>query len=513
MTCSAMRLAATTRAAPLLFAALLAWAPPAYAQGGDADGVAPQAALWAEVTWELVGGPVRLFGFLLADTVAYVNGTDGLFRLPLDADGDPAAEAWALVADRRPNRDVFVSRTGALFAVGFGSTERSADGGATWALALDGGSEGLAYTPLGALITNRDEAGPTTARSADDGLTWTLIDENDDLGFRFFPLVFASLPASDSLPGGVVVAGGNGGLAYSRDDGFTWQPTPLTQPFRYRVVSVVRAPWGGPAEDPARGQVLAFVNDFSLFDDAGNGEVWASTDGAQWEFVGQVPGVSDTGGFLAAADDEGVVFALDDGEREDLRVHGSTDGGATWQALPALPAEAALGNRAQLEELAVDGQGRLWVALKGYGALTYGGVFRSSEPVVTVNAEGGPARPESIRLGTPFPNPSDGAVTVPLVVPAPAEVRLAVVDLAADAHHAPERDGPSGSPHPASPYQWARRRELPRAGDGDGGGRPTHRADAPLRCRSIRGQQQIRRGRQSLSARPPSRGVHAGSAR
>ncbi len=389
--------------AALLAGALLLGAPPGHAQSPP-DGGTWAGAPWDDVAWELIGGPVRLFGFHLTASAAYVNGTDGLFRLPLDADGDPAAEAWALVADRRPNRDVFVSRTGALFAVGFGSTERSADGGATWALALDGGSEGLAYTPLGALITNRDEAGPTTARSADDGLTWTLIDENDDLGFRFFPLVFASLPASDSLPGGVVVAGGNGGLAYSRDDGFTWQPTPLTQPFRYRVVSVVRAPWGGPAEDPARGQVLAFVNDFSLFDDAGNGEVWASTDGAQWEFVGQVPGVSDTGGFLAAADDEGVVFALDDGEREDLRVHGSTDGGATWQALPALPAEAALGNRAQLEELAVDGQGRLWVALKGYGALTYGGVFRSSEPVVTVNAAGGPAEREGLRLEAPFPN-------------------------------------------------------------------------------------------------------------
>jgi hypothetical protein len=128
----------------------------------------------------------------------------------------------------------------------------------------------------------------------------------------------------------------------------------------------------------------------------------------------------------------GVLYAVDDGGTEDIQVYASGDRGRTWAGTGQIDAEAEVGNPVRLREVIVGPEGRLWLGMtQGTGGpgLT-GGVFRTVEPVFPVSAEGGPepGKPGA-ELGTPYPNPSSGAVTVPLVLPEAAEVRVVVYDV------------------------------------------------------------------------------------
>ncbi len=261
------------------------------------------------------------------------------------------------------------------------------------------------------------------ARSTDDGLTWTMIDMWPTLEGRILPLTFATLPVSEVLPNGRVIAGGNDAIVYSDDDGFSWEPTNIYAGFRYRINSIVRAPWG---------LLYAAVNDFAVNDIGG---VWESADGAVWTRVGQIPGVYDTGAQIVALGDS-ALYAIQPGETEDIQVYRSTDRGRTWAGTGRIAAEEAVGNPVRMRELIVGPEGRLWLGVtQGTGGpgLT-GGVFRTVEPVVPVSAEeepeGGPEPGKPVaELGAAYPNPSSGAVTVPLVLPEAAEVSVAVFDV------------------------------------------------------------------------------------
>ncbi|MEL6773023.1 MAG: T9SS type A sorting domain-containing protein, partial [Bacteroidota bacterium] len=71
----------------------------------------------------------------------------------------------------------------------------------------------------------------------------------------------------------------------------------------------------------------------------------------------------------------------------------------------------------------IDGRGRLVAA-------TFGGVWRTREAVVVASEDAPPGKPgETALLGVPYPNPTQDAVTVPLTLAQPAEVRVTVVDL------------------------------------------------------------------------------------
>ncbi|MEM8556913.1 MAG: T9SS type A sorting domain-containing protein [Bacteroidota bacterium] len=307
---------------------------------------------------------------------------------------------------------------------------RSTDGGTAWEESLKEGELSPIYTPDDALLTNRDAAGPIIARSTDDGATWTLIDTVPSLGFGYFPETFAALPPDPSLSGeaateGVIVGGGNDGLIASTDDGFTWQTTDLFEAFRYRTISVIRAPWG---------VLYTLINDFERSEARGNGLVYESADGFMWTEVGQVPNISNGGGELVAAQDGSgdYLFAIDEGTRENLRVYASADRGRHWVATDSIDAESYTGFSGRLEQLVIGPHGRLWVAMAGpVGPSGVGGVLRTVEPVVAVASEVAIPLPDraALEMAAPYPNPAGDTVTVTLTLPAPDAVSVTVYDM------------------------------------------------------------------------------------
>jgi hypothetical protein len=409
------------RSTLLLTLALTLAAPPSHAQAEE-DSLA----------WESVGqtyfDPDGLFatgvdaeGTGDLPSAVYANGIDGLFVIR------PGEEEWTLLADYptiRASDDTFLTREGTLLANSFQRIQRSTDGGETWVDVNDGGNVAPVYTPGGALLTGYDgHPTDTVTRSTDDGLTWEQIDMGPTLGGRTLPLAFAVLPPSEALPGGRIVAGGNDGLVYSDDDGFSWQPTNVWAAFAFRASAVVLAPWGDPP-----GTLYAQVNGTAT------GTVWESADGVEWTEVGQIPGIGGGGANMTVAGDEsgGALYAVDDGGTEDIQVYRSGDRGRTWAGTGRIPAEEILGNEVgvRLEELIVGPEGRLWLGISGQGPSQGEGVFRTVEPVFPVSAEGGlePGKPGA-ELVAAYPNPSSGAVTVPVVVPKAAEVRVTVYDV------------------------------------------------------------------------------------
>ncbi|MEP0546273.1 MAG: T9SS type A sorting domain-containing protein [Rhodothermales bacterium] len=409
-----MSTSGTLSLAVLSLALILPFAAPAPCAQPEADSLA----------WELVGQPLEAHGLLaagIADDLplsVYANGPDGLFVI------HSGEEDWTLVALRndggfRTNDDTFVSREGTLFGVGFSSLQRSPDGGQTWVYVLDGCGIAPIYTSAGALICNLDgHPSDTIARSTDDGLTWEPIDMWPTLEGRILPLTFATLPVSADLSSGRIVAGGNDAIVYSDDDGFSWEPTNLYAGFRYRINSIVRAPWG---------LIYAAVNDFAE-DDIGG--MWESFDGAVWTRVGQISAPPDNGGAQIIALGDSMLCSINPGETQDIQVYCSGDRGRTWAGTGVIAAEEAVGNAVRKEELIVGPEGRLWLGVTGVGPGTEGGVFRTVEPVVPVSAEDGPepGKP-GVELGAAYPNPSSGAVTVPLVLSEVAEVSVVVYDV------------------------------------------------------------------------------------
>ncbi len=326
-----------------------------------------------------------------------------------------------------------------------------------------GSPQRLAFTTQGFILGGAPAGGPPIDRSTDGGRTWEevffdgincLFRASGHLGnavyacttprhvYRSFDgaagtweqlpavtdeaaariLDLTEVPPSDSLPSGRLVAAVASGVAYSDDAGQSWTESALWYPFRWWVNDVA------PATDPAHpfgGTVYAGVQDFfTEFP-----EVWASEDGGQtWTRRASGPEMRET------QFDEVVVLPGREGEPTGTvwaglrdtpggpvpslgEVLRSVDGGRTWMET----AGAGWGGWA-VRALAWGRDGRLYAG-------TDGGVYRTVEAAVSTEEE--PAEPgkQGVELGAVYPNPSDRAVTVPLVLSAAAEVRVVVFDV------------------------------------------------------------------------------------
>ncbi|MEL6771643.1 MAG: T9SS type A sorting domain-containing protein [Bacteroidota bacterium] len=110
----------------------------------------------------------------------------------------------------------------------------------------------------------------------------------------------------------------------------------------------------------------------------------------------------------------------------------SVDGGVTWQSVGAFDGEALVGNRLIVRDVVIGPESRVWVGFsQGVGGpFKKGLLVRTVEAVAASGVAGEPATPsEALVLGTPYPNPGTGAVTVPVALVEPAGVRVAVVDV------------------------------------------------------------------------------------
>ncbi|MDX1530861.1 MAG: T9SS type A sorting domain-containing protein [Rhodothermales bacterium] len=372
--------------------------------------------------WELVGEPIDIRGGLVTDSIAWAVGPDGLFYL------HPGETSWTQApydnfgADHR----VFVSDAGTVFLVGRNTLRRLDPDLDGWTEVLDRGSYVMAHTPSGALLAGHNVLGHAVARSTDDGLTWTPIDQTASLGAGLLPQTMAVLPPSAALPGGRIVIGGNDGIAYSDDDGFTWEATALFEPFRYRVISVVQAPWDGLDGAPT-GPLYAAVNDFATGDFGG---VWESADGAEWERVGQVPEQGDIGAEILAVGDS-LMYAINEGSNQVVGVWASEDRGRTWAWGGWLPYASEVGQLVRPVELAATSDGRVWVLCRNgeTGPGGTGAVFRTVEPVTVGAEEAGPPESSGAWLEA-YPNPSGGSLAVEVTLPEPGAVRVAAYDVA-----------------------------------------------------------------------------------
>ena len=208
----------------------------------------------------------------------YAIGFDGLFVI------HPGEENWTLVASRRELR---ADEDALRLAREYPPRQQLPQHLPLPRWGRDVGTGGRrlniapVHTPAGALICPRRR--PLGHRGAEHR-------RRAHLGTRSTcgpPSAGASSPSPSphspfppSLPGGRIVAGGNDAIVYSDDDGFSWEPTNIYAGFRYRINSIVRAPWG---------LLYAAVNDFAVNDIGG---VWESADGAVWAAGGANPGPS-----------------------------------------------------------------------------------------------------------------------------------------------------------------------------------------------------------------------------
>jgi hypothetical protein len=379
------------------------------------------------LVWERVGTIYDVDGlFFDADTL-YVAPVSDPFQVLRPGDEDFAP---AFPPSRAGGKDLLITPERTVFglsSVGAQGAFLSLDWGKTWLDAkYDQSSFVEAFTlpvvtPEGALLLgtrgSASDGGRLAARSSDGGLTWTargLGDGTDGLGTTHLVV----LPPSDSVPQGRIVATGFGGIAYSDDDGRSWQPTALYGGLAYGAWSSTRIAHGAYA-----GRLLAVVER-----GAPGGSptgLYQSTDGITWVRLSDIPGEAAFGVRLLAAPD-GVVYAYE-GRIEAQPLWRSVDGGASWVNLGPVWTEWP----ALVEDVAVGPEGRLWAACSGGGFSGYdGGVFRTVDPVVRVSREEVPVLPgKPLIEWSLYPNPSAGASTVTLTLAAATTVEVTVYDV------------------------------------------------------------------------------------
>ena len=351
------------------------------------------------------------------------------FRWMPDGSWVPAFERRGNGRDYRfePDGDVYYRRGRSLW--------RSRDNGETWremGRRVHGSDTWALTTPEGSLLIGLSGSGDLIERSEDDGDTvggWVGHDypgnpqtepAAPNSGFAVLPPGTPGVPAS-----GRIVGAGITGMAYSDDDGRTWTRSELWCPQCVYARNITRLD-GGPHE----GALVV-----SLDDNRPGGVsagVWRSTDGVAWEFVGRSfePGLSVD------------IYPLGDGlltatwgTQSGLRA--SEDGGATWKDLgPVDPRQGY-----SVNDLERGPDGHLYAALSANPGVA--GVYRTVDRIFAVAAE--PASPSPASLGLAArPNPSSGGtVSVTLTQPAPATVRVEVLD-ALGRHVAVLHDGAVG---------------------------------------------------------------------
>ncbi|MEO0743575.1 MAG: T9SS type A sorting domain-containing protein [Bacteroidota bacterium] len=392
----------------------------------------PSTAQEAALTFEVVAqteydNDALKFSNLLffSDSTLLVVADGGVFDLT-----HPYSGSWTLRFEGRfTNGPTFLTTEGILFSA-TQNLGRSADGGYTWTNAFPDADTFVELPPNApggtAFLTDGDDrtVSPersTVARSTDGGLTWTPHAPGPSVLDRVFIRTLAYAPASsERRTVGTVVGVGVSGAVFSLDGGVTWQASDFVgNIFAENVIY-------SPTRDLFVTGATANAPDF------GNprGGIWVSEDGQAWTFRGRVPSDSDTPMAVTEAPD-GTWWAIRPGE-PDGAVFSSVDGGRTWTERGRLDGMALVGQEfLRTQALAIGPEERVWLATTGEpGNESRGAVLRSVERVVVASEDAPLGKPgEATVLGVPYPNPTRDAVTVPLTLAQPAEVRVVVTDL------------------------------------------------------------------------------------
>ncbi len=305
---------------------------------------------------------------------------------------------------------------GVIFQASRRRLRRSTDGGGEWAEVLEYGNMPPIDTPEGALLVGDNAVGSGAARSIDGGVTWTPAAWPGGGGLPNSLLVVDPTP---ELPAGRVVGAGFGGVAYSDDDGRSWQASEIFGSLAMYSQGGVRIT-GGPEDGVLLVSLDGVPNGLS-------GGVWRSENGRDWELIGRT--FEDVVAVNLVAGPDGQVYAW---QQETDRVLGSGDGGRTWKLLSR---EVDSSYDFSPRDMIVGPDGRLYVSGFGRPIPIEAPIYRTVDPVVAVANT--PAPPEAsgatLRVN---PNPASGAARIALRLASPEAARLRVFDARGREVHA-----------------------------------------------------------------------------
>ncbi len=425
------------------------------------------------LTWEFVARPstwerfdVYGLGFC-GDTLLVASGSVHVLRN--GGPGYPAdAGTWEELT-RNGGGDVECARVAGrsiLYIDRIGGLYRSLDGGYTAEPVLVGGQFLPISTPEGALLAYFDSPGRIICRTV-DGEAWDCHDYVD--GDTGFPRAFAVPRTGGPLPLHRLLANGQGGPAYSDDDGRTWLPSNLMTSIQTFAGGLCVIDGG-----PLHGRALAIAQNAT-----GRYHVYESFDGITWADVGLAPSTLEPGRSFVyvTAIPGGLVAAYGSGTHVWL----SGDGGRTWSAVfdvdgPDIDID-------YLNDVEAGPDGYLYASVDSQQSqweTERGGVYRTTVPVFVVAGEAAPDADRSLALSV-RPNPAGSLAEVTVSLAAPAQLRLVVVDVLGR-EVAVLSDGPvPAGPHTArvDTSAWPAGVYVVRATATDGGG-AARRATARL---------------------------------
>ena len=294
------------------------------------------------------------------------------------------------------------------------SLDRSLDGGYTTEPVLVSGQTIPVRTPGGALVGYFPFSDLWICRT-DDGEAWTCHEYTP--GDTGFPRFFAAARPGGPIPEARLLANGQGGPAYSDDDGRTWRPSNLMTDIQTFGDGLCVVDGG-----PLHGRALASAQNAS-----GRFRIFESTDGAMWTDVGPAPDAVDPGRsfvYLTAAPG-GLVAAYGSGTHVWL----SGDGGRSWRDV--FDADGPLNTNDKATDVEAGPDGRLYASVssqQSQDAAERGGVYRTAEPVFVVSGEALPVEvPGGVGVSV-RPNPAGGRVEVVVSLVEAGPVRVVVLD-------------------------------------------------------------------------------------
>lgn len=398
----------------VLFGVLVALTP--YVASGQPGVPVPDTLVWDRVA--LPADPFErrdVNGFVFCGDTLFTTETD-LRALRGGGPGyPPNAGVWEEVS-RTGGRDVGcaeVNGRSILYVDRFQALFRSLDGGYTVEEVLQSGQFLPELTPGGALVSYFPSPGLGVCRT-EDGEAWTCGPYTP--GDSGFPQVLASARPGGPIPEDRMLANGQGGPAYSDDDGRTWQPSNL-------MVSIQTFGDGLCVIDggPLHGRALASVQNAS-----GQFRIYESVDGATWVDVGPAPDAISPGRayvYLTAVPG-GLVAAW--GTESDVWLSG--DGGRSWRHV--WDSDGPLQSPDRVTDVQAGPDGYLYASVNSQqtqDAEERGGVYRSAEPVFIVADETAPVELSETWLSI-RPNPAGDRAEVVLRLSAARQARVVVLD-------------------------------------------------------------------------------------